>query len=165
MIAGMPVEAFTQLHVAISLVGIATGLVVVIGWIRRRFLPGWTAAFLVSTAATSVTGFMFHSTAFGAPHLFGVISLVALAAGVFALFVRRLSGPWRVVFLLTSILALYLNAFVGIVQTFQKVAFFNAFAPTQTEPPFVAAQAVALLAFVVLGVLAVRRVRQRTDFG
>ncbi|HEX4413481.1 MAG TPA: hypothetical protein VH107_07605, partial [Lacipirellulaceae bacterium] len=55
--------------------------------------------------------------------------------------------------------ALYLNVFVLIVQLFQKVAPLHAVAPTQSETPFVAAQALTLLVFVALGYLAVRRFR------
>jgi hypothetical protein len=56
-------------------------------------------------------------------------------------------------------MALYLNVFVLVVQLFGKVAALNALAPTQSEPPFVAAQAVTLIVFIILGWLAVRRFR------
>jgi hypothetical protein len=59
----------------------------------------------------------------------------------------------------TAVLALYLNVFVGVVQTFQKVAFFHALAPTQTEPPFAVAQGIVLLAFIAVGIAAVRKFR------
>jgi hypothetical protein len=39
-----------------------------------------TAVFLVSTVATSVTGFMFHFAAFGPPEIIGVISLIGFIA-------------------------------------------------------------------------------------
>jgi hypothetical protein len=47
-------------------------------------------------------------------------------------------------------LSLYLNVFVLIVQLFQKVALLKALAPTQSEPPFLAAQGVTLLFFVAV---------------
>jgi hypothetical protein len=46
---------------------------------------------------------------------------------------------------------------VLVVQTFVKNPALTQIAPTQSEPPFVAAQALLLVAFVVLGWLAVRR--------
>jgi len=159
MILGMSVEAFTTLHVIISLVAIASGLVVVPAMIGNKRLDGLTAFFLVTTILTSVTGFFFHSKAIGPPHIVGVISLVVLAASLFALYVRKLAGVWRPVYVATAVLALYLNCFVLVVQAFQKVAFLNAFAPTGTEPSFAAAQGATLLLFVVLGFLAVRRYR------
>jgi hypothetical protein len=54
-------------------------------------------------------------------------------------------------------MALYLNVFVGVIQAFQKLPFLQPLAPTQSEPPFVVAQAFVLLAFIALGALAVRR--------
>lgn len=56
MTLGLSIEAFTTLHVVISLVGIATGVVAVAGMALGRALPGWTAVFLVTTVLTSVTG-------------------------------------------------------------------------------------------------------------
>jgi hypothetical protein len=47
---------------------------------------------------------------------------------------------------------------VGIVQAFQKVSFLQPLAPTQSEPPFLVAQLVVMAIFIVLGVLAVRKV-------
>src|SRR5947199_9749851 len=92
---GMSTGAFTLLHVAISLIALASGVVVTIGLWRARRMPGWTAVFLVTTIATSVTGFFFHSKSFGAPHVVGIISVVILALALVALFGYRLAGAWR----------------------------------------------------------------------
>ena len=75
MILGMSTAAFTALHVIISLIGIAAGLIVVLAMCNGRRVPGWTALFLSTTVLTSVTRFLFHSAAFGPPHVIGVISL------------------------------------------------------------------------------------------
>jgi hypothetical protein len=157
MIIGLSVAAFTELHVVISLIGIATGIVFVAGMLAGRWLDGWNVAFLVTTILTSVTGFMFHSKAFGPPHIVGVISLVTLAIALFALYARGRTGLWRVVYIVAAVLALWLNAFVGVVQTFQKIGFFNRFAPTGSEPPFLVAHAAVLVFFGLLGWQAVRR--------
>jgi hypothetical protein len=61
------------------------------------------------------------------------------------------------VYVVTALLALYFNVFVGVVQAFQKLASLQPLAPTQSEPPFVAAQAAVLVLFLALGYLAVRR--------
>ena len=79
-----------------------------------------------------------------------------LAAGG-ATYSFKLAGSWRWVYVATALFALYLNVFVGVVQTFQKVPFFNALAPTQKEPPFAIAQGIVLLAFIALGIAAARR--------
>ncbi len=159
MILGMSVEAFTLLHVIISLIGIASGLIVVFAMLANRRASGWTALFLATTVLTSATGFLFHSKAFGPPHVLGVISLVVLAPTLLAIYGRRLAGLWRPVYVIGAIFALYLNCFVAVVQAFQKVSFLHALAPAGSEPPFLAAQAATLLAFVILGFLALRRFR------
>jgi len=48
---------------------------------------------------------------------------------------------------------------LGSTQAFLKVPALHAFAPRQTEPPFVVAQVVALALFVVLTVEAAKRFR------
>ena len=125
----------------------------------NRRLTGWTEVFLATTILTSATGFLFHSKSIGPPHIVGAISLIVLAIALMALYGRRLSGIWRPVFIVCAVLALYLNCFVGVVQAFQKLAFLQPLAPTQSEPPFLAAQGAVLLLFVVLGFLALRRLR------
>jgi hypothetical protein len=157
MILGMSLATFTTVHVVLSLIGIVSGLVVVAGMLGSHRLPGWTTVFLLTTVLTSVTGFLFPFTRFGGPHVVGVISLVVLAVALVALYGQGLAGPWRWIYVSVAVLALYLNVFVGVVQAFQKLGPLTQLAPTQSEPPFVAAQLVVLAIFVVLGVLAVRK--------
>jgi hypothetical protein len=157
MILGLSTSAFTTVHVIISLIGIFSGIVVLIGWLGGKRSAGWTALFLASTVLTSVTGLLFHSTSIGPPHVVGVISLVVLAAAILALYVFRLAGAWRGVYIVCATTALYLNAFVGVVQAFQKLPFLAPLAPTQSEPPFLIAQLAVLAIFVVLGALALKR--------
>jgi hypothetical protein len=157
MILGLSVAAFTQLHTIISLIGIATGLVFLVGYLGGRWLNLWNLLFLVFTILTSVTGFFFHSKAFGPPHVVGVLSLIDLAIALVALYQFKRAGVWRAVYTVTAVIALYFNFFVLIVQSFQKIPFLNAFAPTGTELPFALTQGVALIAFIAAGVRAVRR--------
>jgi hypothetical protein len=157
MIAGLSIENFTILHTAISLVAIASGLIVLAGMFRARSLPGWTALFLVTTVLTSVTGFMFPINGLTPAIVFGVISIVILAIALMALYVKHLSGVWRWIYVTTALAALYLNVFVLIVQSFQKVPALQKLAPAQSEPPFLIAQGAALIAFLIFGTLAARR--------
>jgi vacuolar-type H+-ATPase subunit I/STV1 len=156
MILGLSTETFTLVHVVLSLIGIVAGLVVFAEMVGGKRLDTWNGLFLVTTILTSVTGFFFHS-AFGPPRVIGIISLVLLAAALLALYGRGLAGAWRAVYVITALLALYLNVFVGVVQAFQKVPFLQALAPTQSEPPFLVAQIVVLAAFLIFGFLAFRR--------
>ncbi|HEY2157705.1 MAG TPA: hypothetical protein VGH33_18895 [Isosphaeraceae bacterium] len=149
----------TNVHVAISLVAIASGFVVLFGMLTGKRLDGWTAFFLATTVATSVTGFFFPIHGVTPGIVIGIISLAVLAVAIYARYARHLAGAWRRVYVITATVALYLNVFVLIVQSFQKVPALKALAPTQSEPPFVVAQVVALVAFVVLGSLAAIRFR------
>lgn len=157
MILGISTSAFTELHVIISLLAIASGLVAVTGLVRGRLSGPWTATFLATTVATSATGFLFHSKAIGPPHIVGGLSLVILGLALFALYRRRLVRHWRSTFIVCAALALYLNVFVAVVQAFQKIPPLHGLAPNGSEPPFLATQAFVLVACVALGVLAVRR--------
>jgi hypothetical protein len=157
MILGLSTSTFTTIHVIISLIGIFSGVVVVLGWLGGKQSAGWAALFLLTTVLTSVTGFFFHSAGFGPPQVVGVISLVVLAAAILALYVFHLAGFWRWVYIIGATMALYLNAFVGVVQAFQKLPFLEPLAPTQSEPPFLIAQIAVLAIFVALGFLALKR--------
>ncbi len=157
MILGMSLSTFTTVHVVISLIGIASGLIVLWGMLDSQRMAGLTAIFLLTTVLTSVTGFMFPFNGLLPSHIVGAISLVALAVALIALYAFRLGGAWRWVYVVTAVIALYFNVFVGVVQAFRKFAFLHALAPTQSEPPFAIAQLVVLALFVWLGYLAVRR--------
>ncbi len=157
MILGMSTAAFTTLHVIISLIGIATGLLVLIAMSRGQYLQGLTTTFLVTTILTSVTGFFFHSAAIGPPHAIGAISLIILAIALYALYSQRLTGSWRGTYVVMAAIALYLNCLVGVIQAFQKIPALHALAPTQTkEPPFVIAQLLLLVLIIYLTRAALR---------
>ena len=152
MIFGLTLHAFTQLHVAISLVGIATGLLFVLGLLAGRWWGLPNLLFLVFTVLTSVTGFFFPQSVATTPaQIVGAISLVVLAIALLALFAFGLAGRWRTIYLITALIALWLNVFVLIVQSFLKIPALHALAPNGNEPPFGAAQAIALLLFVGAG--------------
>jgi hypothetical protein len=152
----MSLSTFTTLHVIISLIGIVTGLVVLLGMLGGRKLDSWTAIFLATTVLTSATGFLFPFNKLLPSHVVGIVSLVVLAIALLALYGLHLAGAWRWIYVAAAVLALYLNVFVGVVQAFQKLAFLQPFAPTQTEAPFIVAQVLVLAIFAALGVLAVR---------
>jgi len=163
MIFGMSISTFTLVHVVISLVGIFTGLVVVLGMFSSHKLDGWTALFLASTVLTSATGFFFPTKDILPSHVVGTVSLLVLAIAIYALYSRHLAGPWRWIYVVAAVAALYLNVFVGVVQAFQKTPFLNALAPTQSDPPFIIVQVVVLGIFVALAIAALRSFHPRAD--
>jgi hypothetical protein len=150
MILGM--TTFTFVHVVLSLIGIFSGLVVAFGLLAAKRLDGWTALFLLTTVLTSVTGFMFPFHKFMPSHGVGIVSLIVLAIAIFARYVRQLAGGWRRAYVISAVIALYLNVFVLIAQLFQKVPALKAMAPTGSEPPFLVSQLVCMAIFVVLGI-------------
>jgi hypothetical protein len=151
---------FTLIHVVISLVGIATGLVVLAGLLNGRRRDRWTIVFLGSTIATSLTGFGFPFERVLPSHIVGAISLVVLGVALYARYVRLMAGSWRPIYSATAVAALYLNVFVLVVQLFLKVPALNALAPTQSEPPFAITQGIVFVIFVALGIAAVKRFRE-----
>ena len=157
MILGMTTSTFTLLHVLLSLIGIGTGFVVVFGLLAGKRLDGWTAVFLATTVATSVTGFGFPFDHLLPSHIVGIVSLVVLAVAIVARYGLHLVGPWRRVYVICAVIALYLNCFVLVVQAFLKVEALRTLAPTQSEPPFALAQGLVLVLFIVLGARAAIR--------
>lgn len=151
MVLGISLSAFTTFHVVLSLIGIVAGLVVAVGPLRGAAASGWVALFLATTIATSVTGFLFPVSGVLPSHVFGVLSLVALGPAVFAVYGRDLAGPWRKIFVVTALFALYLNCFVAVVQGFLKLGFLHALAPTQSVAPFAVALGVLLVVVLWLG--------------
>ena len=159
MILGMSVGAFTLLHVIITLVAIGSGLIVVGGMFASNKLPGTTAMFLLTTALTSVTGFLFPIHGFTPALGVGVLACVILAVALFALYKQRLVGGWRWVYVITAIASLYLNVFVLVAQSFMKVSALNVLAPTQSEPPFAITQAAVLAIFILITLIAAVKFR------
>lgn len=154
---GLGIETFTFLHVAISLIALAAGFVVTGGLLSGAQLPRATHLFLWTTVLTNVTGLLFPFNGLLPSHIVAIVSLALLLIALYAYYARGALGVWRKVFVVTSLAALYLNAFVLVVQTFLKNPALAALAPTQSEPPFVAAQALTLLTFLGLGYGALRR--------
>jgi len=152
-------NALLLIHVALSLAGIGSGIVVLWGLLSGKRLDGWTGLFLATTVATSATGFLFPFHELLPPHVVGAISLVVLAVAIAARYPLRMAGAWRAVYVICASLALYLNVFVAVVQAFLKVPALKALAPTQKELPFLAAQSVVLLVFLGFTVLAAKRFR------
>lgn len=157
MMLGMSLSTFTTVHVIISLIAIVSGIIVLFGMLGSKRLDGLTALFLFTTVLTSVTGFGFPFTHLGPAHKLGIISLVVLAITLLARYSLHMAGSWRWIYVVTAVMALYLNVFVLVVQSFEKVPALHAMAPTQTEGPFKIAQLLVLVLFILLTVVAVKK--------
>ena len=147
-------STFTLIHVAISLIGIAAGLVVVYGFLAGLKLPAWNWVFLVFTILTSVTGFFFPFHGITPGIVVGAISLVVLAVAVLAW-----NKKWTKTYIVMATIAEFFNVLVLIVQSFEKIAPLHALAPKGTEPITNVAKLLALVVFVVAAWVAIRRGR------
>ena len=161
MVWGMTLETFTLVHVVLSLVGIGAGFVVVAGLLGGNRQEGWTALFLITTTATTITGFVFPVDHLLPVHVVGIVSVVVLAVAILARYGLHLAGAWRWIYVITATIALYLNVLVGVTQAFMKISVLRVMAPQLTEPPFVVTQLTVLVSFIMLGIVAVKRFRAR----
>jgi hypothetical protein len=150
-------DTFTLVHVALSLIGIVSGLVVLYGLFSANRMDGWTLVFLVTTVATSVTGFFFPFKGVTPAIILGILSLLVLAAAIAARYAFHLSGSSRWIYVVGSVVALYFNVFVLVVQAFLKIPALHTLAPKGSEPPFAIAQGIVLVFFILSGILSVKR--------
>jgi hypothetical protein len=154
MILGLSLLMFTYLHVFLSLVGIAAGLVVIAGLIGGRILRLVTALFFITTVLTSVTGFLFPFKGVTPGIILGVLSLIALLLAIIALYGKGLAGAWRGAYVINVSVAEWFNVFVLFAQLFAKVPALKAIAPTQASPAFGITQLIVLVIFVLLTIRA-----------
>jgi hypothetical protein len=169
MVLGMSLATLTLVHVVISLIAIVAGLIVMFGLLGSKQMPGLTAIFLLFTILTSVTGFLFPFKELLPSHIFGIISLVLLALACIALYVMKLSGVWRPIYVVTAMISLYLNVFVLVIQAFLKVPALQALAPSvppapPSGPVFAVVQGIVFLFFVIVIIGIWRRFRPMTTF-
>lgn len=157
----IPLPLFIVLHAGISLIGIVTGLIALPAMASGHWVPRTQAVFLVTTLLTSLTGFLFPFHGFTPAIGVGVASTLDLIVAFVALIALDRAGWAWIAYAVSATVALWLNLFVLVVQAFQKVPALNAFAPAGTEPPFLIAQALLLIAMLVLGAAILRRSQAR----
>ena len=155
------------LHVAICFIGLLAGALALIALCRGRRQPTSDTVLLLSTVLISLTGFALSSPP-GTPtpdpaRIVGVMELVVVVIAALALYVGHLARAWRGIYIATIVFAVYFNALVAVTQAFLKIGFLHAFAPTGKEPPFLIVQLLTLVLFVVIGVMAFKRYRGRSD--
>jgi hypothetical protein len=148
---------YTLVHVLISLIGIGAGLIVLYGLLTSNRMDGWTAIFLLFTAATSLTGFFFPFHGVTPGIILGILSLIVLAAAAAARYGFHLAGAGRALYVCVAIAALYFNVFVFVVQAFQKIPALHVLAPKGSEPPFAIVQGLVLIFIIGSAILSLRK--------
>jgi hypothetical protein len=159
MILGMSTQAFTIFHVILSLAGIGSGFIAILSLAGNKLLSRWTAFFLITTALTSITGFLFPFHGVTPGIILGILSMIVLLLAVVALYGGKLASPWRGTYVISASLAQWFNVFVLFAQLFAKVPALKAIAPTQASPAFGITQLVVLVIFVVLTIRAFKGFR------
>lgn len=152
-------SGFTLFHVIISLVAILSGIVVAQGFIAGQPHQRSTLVYMVTTIVTLVTGFLFPFHGFTPAIGVGILCTLLFIPTALARYAFHMAGIWRPVFIVGSLILFFFNCLVLIIQSFQKIPTLNALAPTGNEPPILVAQAVLLLAFVVVGFFSLRSLR------
>ena len=152
---GFTLTVFTAVHVALSLVGIASGAVAILGFLRRQPIPFWNGLFLWTTAIASLTGFFFPYSGVTPGIVVGVVCLLALAVAAFAL-----RGEKPRTYITVVCFAESLNVIVLITQLFEKVPTLHSYAPTGHESIVAIIQLMSLLLFIVLAWVSIKRRRK-----
>ncbi|MBB3610933.1 hypothetical protein [Rhizobium sp. BK602] len=152
-------STLTLIHVIISLIAILAGIVVIHGLITVRRHARSTLVYMVTILLTSLTGFLFPFNGVTPGIVFGIVTVLVFIPTAIARYGLRMAGVWRLVFIAGSLFMLYLNCVVLVVQSFQKIPALNAIAPLGNEPSLLAVQVVLLVAFLIVGLLSLRRFR------
>ena len=155
----LEISELTLLHVGLSLVALMAGVGAVVGMLVRQRHDSITALFLITTGATSISGFLYSESGITLARAIGAVSLVALVLPLLALYVFAMRGWWRPLGIAGAVTAFYLNTFEAVQQGFQRIPSLRALAPTQTETPFLLTQAVLLLLFIAAGIGSIHRCR------
>ena len=156
----LDLHALTLVHVLISLAALFTGIPLLFGWKAGKTLPGLATATIVLLLLTSLSGFLFPFVKFLPSHAFGVLSLLVLPVTIYARWGKQLAGRWSTVYGASLAFAIYLDAFVALVQSFLKIPALHALVPSDKSPGFALGQGLLLVAFLVLAIPAVRGLRR-----
>ncbi|ABS69090.1 conserved hypothetical protein [Xanthobacter versatilis] len=146
----------TGIHTDISLFAIVAGIAVVAGLVRGLDRPTTAATFLALAFLTSATGFLFPFNGVLPSHVVGAVAILVLLPAIFARYAVGLEGRWHAIYAATAVASLYFLVFVAVAQAFTKVPALQAVAPSQGAPAFAVTQGLVLVAFIGLGVAAVR---------
>ncbi|WP_421999716.1 hypothetical protein [Reyranella sp.] len=158
---GLSLPTFTALHVALSLVAIAAGVIALLRPAMPARASSVATLFLATTLATTLTGLLFALPfpRFGLGHGIGIVSLVVLPPTALALHRHRASGNWRRTYVGGATLLLYLNAFIGVRQAFAKIGFLRDLPATPGGSPLLLAHLLLVMVCLWLALHAAARLQ------
>lgn len=156
MVLGMSLHTFTMIHVVFCVLELAVGAFVALELMNGRVgkLAGF---FLLFALLTDITSFLFPFHGSTPGFKLAIMSSATTMIAILALYVTRLRGRWYKIFAVSALITLYFDAFVAVVQSFEKVGRFHAIAPNGNERPVVIVQAILLMVFLIMAIYVVRR--------
>ncbi|MGO6739056.1 hypothetical protein ACC732_21730 [Rhizobium ruizarguesonis] len=153
------VTGLTLFHVIVSLIAIVAGIALAHGLLTGKRHDRWTFLFMLTTAVTVLTGFLFPYNGFTPGIGVGILCVLIFVPTALARYRLGMSGVWRPFFIAGALALFYFNCLVFVVQSFQKIPTLNALAPTGGEPIVAVVQSIVLIAFIVIGFFSIRRFR------
>jgi hypothetical protein len=119
--------ALTIFHVILSLIAIIAGVALARGLISGQRSDRWTQIFMVTTAITVLTGFVFPYHGFTPGIGVGIVCVLVFIPTALARYRFQMAGLWRPVFIVGALALFYFNCLVFVVQSFQKIPPLNAY--------------------------------------
>jgi len=149
----MPIDitTLTEIHTALSFIGLAFGIPAMLALLGRPLSPHWTNLFIIVAVLTTATGFLFPFNGITPAVGTGIVTTVIFVFMAMARYAFHLAGIWRGIYKAGIALNIYFLFFVLIAQAFLKVPLLHDLAPQGNEPPFAIAQLGLLVIFCWLG--------------
>lgn len=141
----------TLFHTLISLVEIVLGIALVMALWGRKPTGPLTRWFLIATAVTLASGFVFPFNGVTPAIAVGILNVAILIVTWFAWQRQGTARVWNAVYVLGSLALLFFDCLVLIVQAFQKVPFLHALAPQGNEPAVLISQTVLVVVAALVG--------------
>ncbi len=158
---GPGTATLTLVHILLSLLGIASGFVVVWGMLTARRLPVWTAIFLVTTALACLTGFLFPFHGMTLSIEMGIPTLAVVMLAAIDRYTGLFAGMWRHTYVVSVMIALYCTVFVLVAQIFAKFLAPNARTPWEYGRLFKLAELALFALFGITTYLALKKFHGR----
>lgn len=149
----MNVEIVKLVHVVFGAVAIGAGAWVAFGILIGKLFEKWTVIFLKCALVASITGLLFPFYHFLPAHWAAMSAVYVSGVTVIAWRRYHLADVWALIFALSVMLVLCLDIFVVIAHVLEMLI------PPQSRLPFLITESMAMLLFVVLGILIVRKYR------
>jgi hypothetical protein len=150
----MATSIYLSLHATLGLLGIGSGVAVMVRFFAAKRLSRLPVLFFAVTLMEIFTGFGFPFDRLLTPHIVGILLLFVLVVTIPAYCMFSLAAAWRRTFVVGSSTVLYLNLVVLILHSFLNFPTIHSMTSSQKGTAFLIAQLIVLALFVVFTTLA-----------